>query len=80
VRKSVTENLSVEPLGTLLEIQVTGPDPIGVARARRVRVETGAWVATEILPVALSCTLNLDSAMDLRDEITAWLRSLNAEG
>jgi hypothetical protein len=69
------ENLAVEPLGNLLEIQVTGLEP-----EQWVNLLSNGWRTDPPRLVTVACTLSVDDAMDLRGQINAWLRSLGEEG
>ena len=75
--KTVHSYLATERLGNLFELQVRGIDEAD--KMSWDEMMRGAW-RTEPAPLrTVHCTLSCDSAMDLRDEITAWLKAIGAE-
>lgn len=77
MKKVITDNLTIEPLGNLLDIQITAPDPTGQISLATVG-PIAAWLAKPGTPIRVSCSLSVDAAMDLRDEIAGWLASIGA--
>lgn len=75
----VSRSLSTERLGNLFELTVTGPDGAEQSRTAELMLKTMAWSTKPVPDRTVACTLTPDDAMDLRDEITTWLKSIGAE-
>jgi hypothetical protein len=77
MRKALRDDLSVKPLGNLFEIQATGLRPANDEELGAMA--NGRWLTGSSREVTVAFTLSVDDAMDLRDEINAWLRTRGVE-
>lgn len=73
MRKTLRDDLSVEPLGNLFEIKATGLRP--PTDEELDAMASGRWLTGSSREVTVAFTLSVDDAMDLRDQINTWLES-----
>lgn len=65
----IIPGLTIEPQGNLIELQVTGPDETELRFGGLT-----SWSTAPLPTRTVACTLSVDSAIELRDALNAYLR------